>query len=63
MRSKRARPHARGFPTEAVGVAPIAVDERHLMLRCRCWGQPTQLDLRNLFDPGGGDAAGAFSLL
>jgi len=52
-----------GIPTEAVGVAPIAVDERHPMLQCRCWGQPTQLDLRNLHDPGGGDAAGAFSLL
>lgn len=52
-----------GIPTEAVGVAPIAVDERHPMLQCGCWGQPTQLDLRNLHDPGGGDGAGAFSLL
>jgi hypothetical protein len=52
-----------GIPTEAFGVAPIAVDERHPMLQCRCWGQETQLELRNLHSPGGNDAAGAFSLV
>jgi len=52
-----------GIPSTARGVAPIAVDERHPMLQCRCWGEPTQLSLRNLHDPGGGDAAGAFSLI
>ena len=52
-----------GIPAEAQGVAPIAVDERHPMLQCRCWGEPTQLSLRNLHDPGGSDAAGAFSLI
>jgi Flp pilus assembly protein TadG len=52
-----------GVPATARGVAPIAVDERHPMLRCRCWGEPTQLALRNLHDPGGSDAAGAFSLV
>jgi Putative Flp pilus-assembly TadE/G-like len=52
-----------GIPTEAEGVAPIAVDERHPMLECRCWGQETQLELRNLHNPGGNDAAGAFSLV
>jgi hypothetical protein len=52
-----------GVPTEARYVAPIAVDEQHPMLRCSCFGQATQITLRNLHDPGGGDAAGAFSLL
>ena len=33
------------------------------MLQCGCWGEPTQLCLRNLHDPGGSDAAGAFSLV
>jgi Putative Flp pilus-assembly TadE/G-like len=60
----KARATARaGIPSKARGVAPIAVDERHPMLQCRCWGEPTQLDLRNLHDPGGNDAAGAFSLV
>ena len=52
-----------GIPSRARGVAPIGVDERHPMLQCRCWGEPTQLSLRNLHDPGGSDAAGAFSLV
>jgi putative Flp pilus-assembly TadE/G-like protein len=52
-----------GIPSKARGVAPIGVDERHPMLQCRCWGEATQLDLRNLHNPGGSDAAGAFSLL
>jgi hypothetical protein len=52
-----------GIPSRARGVAPIGVDEQHPMLQCRCWGEPTQLSLRNLHDPGGGDAAGAFSLV
>jgi Flp pilus assembly protein TadG len=60
----QARATARaGIPSTARGVAPIAVDERHPMLQCRCWGEPTQLSLRNLHDPGGSDAAGAFSLV
>jgi hypothetical protein len=60
----QARATARaGIPSEARGVAPIAVDERHPMLQCRCFGEPTQLALRNLHNPGGGDAAGAFSLV
>jgi Flp pilus assembly protein TadG len=60
----KARASARsGIPSTAPAVAPIAVDERHPMLQCRCWGQATQLDLRNLHSPGGGDAAGAFSLI
>jgi Flp pilus assembly protein TadG len=60
----KARATARaGIPSKARGVAPIAVDERHPMLQCRCWGAQTQLDLRNLHDPGGNDAAGAFSLV
>lgn len=52
-----------GIPSDAIGAAPIAVDERHPMLQCECWGVETELSLRNLHDPGGGDAAGAFSLL
>jgi Flp pilus assembly protein TadG len=52
-----------GVPSKARGVAPIGVNEQHPMLQCRCWGQPTQLELRNLHDPGGSDAAGAFSLV
>ena len=52
-----------GIPSKARRVAPIAVDERHPMLQCGCWGEPTQLALRNLHDPGGSDAAGAFSLV
>jgi hypothetical protein len=52
-----------GIPSQARGVAPIAVDERHPMLQCRCWGEPTELSLRNLHDPGGSDAAGAFGLV
>jgi len=52
-----------GIPSEASGVAPIAVDEQHPMLQCRCWGEQTQLSLRNLHNPGGSDAAGAFSLV
>ena len=52
-----------GIPSKARSVAPIAVDERHPMLQCGCWGEPTQLSLRNLHDPGGDDAAGAFSLV
>jgi hypothetical protein len=52
-----------GIPSAARGVAPIAVDEQHPMLQCRCWGEPTQLSLRNLHDPGGSDAAAAFSLV
>jgi hypothetical protein len=60
----KARATARaGIPSKARGVAPIAVDERHPMLQCRCWGEPTQLSLRNLHSPGGSDAAGAFSLV
>jgi len=60
----KARATARaGIPSKARGVAPIAVDERHPMLECRCWGEPTQLSLRNLHNPGGSDAAGAFSLV
>jgi Flp pilus assembly protein TadG len=60
----KARATARaGIPSKARGVAPIAVDERHPMLECRCWGEPTQLSLRNLHNPGGNDAAGAFSLV
>lgn len=52
-----------GIPSDAIGAAPIAVDEQHPMLQCECWGVETELSLRNLHDPGGGDAAGAFSLL
>ena len=52
-----------GIASKARGVAPIAVDEQHPMLQCGCWGEPTQLTLRNLHDPGGSDAAGAFSLV
>ena len=52
-----------GIASKARGVAPIAVDEQHPMLQCGCWGEPTQLRLRNLHDPGGSDAAGAFSLV
>lgn len=52
-----------GIPTEAQYVAPIAVDEQHPMLRCGCFGEPTQLDLRHLHSPGGSDGAGAFGLV
>jgi hypothetical protein len=52
-----------GIPSQASGVAPIAVSEQHPMLQCRCFGDPTQIALINLHSPGGGDAAGAFGLL
>lgn len=59
-----ARASARaGIPAEARYVAPIAVDEQHPMLQCGCFGDPTQITLTNLHNPGGGDAAGAFGLL
>ena len=46
-------------------VAPIVVNWQHPMLQCTpppC-GDPTRIDLMNLHDPGGGDAAGAFGLI
>jgi len=52
-----------GIPAEARYVAPIAVNEQHPMLQCGCFGDPTQVALINLHNPGGGDAAGAFGLL
>jgi hypothetical protein len=52
-----------GIPAEARYVAPIAVNEQHPMLQCGCFGDPTQVALINLHNPGAGDAAGAFGLL
>jgi hypothetical protein len=52
-----------GLPARARYVAPIAVNEQHPMLQCRCFGDPTQVALINLHNPGGSDAAGAFGLL
>jgi hypothetical protein len=52
-----------GIPSRARYVAPITVNEQHPMLQCRCFGDPTQIALINLHNPGGGDAAGAFGLL
>jgi hypothetical protein len=52
-----------GIPGKARYVAPIAVNEHHPMLECRCFDESTQVTLQNLHNPGGGDAAGAFGLL
>ena len=52
-----------GIPAKAFGVAPIAVDEKHPMLQCGCYGDPTQVVLINLHSPGSGDASGAFGLV
>ena len=46
-------------------VAPIVVNWQHPMLQCTpppC-SDATRIDLMNLHDPGGGDAAGAFGLI
>lgn len=59
-----ARASARaGIPAQARHAAPIAVDEQHPMLQCGCFGEPTQVTLMNLHNPGGSDAAGAFGLV
>lgn len=50
-------------PGEARWVAPIAVDEKHPMLVCRCWGQATELRLLNLKKPQSSEGAGAFGLV
>lgn len=52
-----------GIPSQARHVAPIAVDEQHPMLQCGCFGEPTQVTLMHLHNPGGSDAAGAFGLV
>lgn len=52
-----------GVPSSARYVAPIAVNEQHPMLQCACFGDPTQVALINLHNPGGSDAAGAFGLI
>ncbi len=52
-----------GVPAAARYVAPIAVDEQHPMLQCGCFGDPTQVVLMDLHNPGGSDAAGAFGLV
>jgi hypothetical protein len=52
-----------GIPSDAQYVAPIAVNEQHPMLQCGCFGDPTQISLENLHNPGGSDAAGAFGLV
>jgi hypothetical protein len=52
-----------GVPTGARYAAPIAVDEDHPMLQCRCFGEATELNLLNLHSPGGSDGAGAFGLV
>jgi hypothetical protein len=60
----RARATARaGVPGRARYVAPITVNEQHPMLQCGCFGEPTEVNLLNLHNPGGSDAAGAFGLL
>lgn len=52
-----------GVPSGAQYAAPIAVDEDHPMLQCRCFGEETELSLADLHSPGGSDGAGAFSLI
>lgn len=52
-----------GIPSQARYVAPIAVNEQHPMLQCGCFGDPTQVALINLHNPGGSNAAGAFGLV
>jgi len=56
---------------KAKWVAPITVNIKHPALNCGstngrpdpCFGQPTELDLLNLHQSGGSDAAGAFGLI
>ncbi len=55
-----------GLPSAARYVAPIAVNCEHPMLGCdppSVQTDPTSITLANLHQPGGGDAAGSFSLL
>ena len=63
---------ARAEPMNAARwAAPIVVNINHPALHCGgtqsrpvpCFGQPTEIDLNNLHNPGGSDGAGAFGLI
>ena len=67
-----ARASARaGGLDEAKYVAPIVVNIKHPKLQCGgnpnqptpCFGEPTELSLHHLHQPGSGDAAGSFGLI